>query len=74
MVDEDLQLCWKQPQTACLAFAELVLEHDCNILDDTKTINNIPKELQELPTADKVAARVKQYNTQPRMSTTEASK
>jgi len=74
MVDQDLQVRRKQPQTARFAFAELVLEHDRNIWDGTKTIDDIPEESQQLPTAHEVAARVKQYNTQPEASNTEPSK
>ncbi|KNZ49040.1 uncharacterized protein VP01_5247g3 [Puccinia sorghi] len=66
MVNKDLEArCRKQAPTANFAFAELIIERDHHLWDGIKTINNVPEEDQQLPTAAKIAARVAEYNKTP---------
>ncbi|KNZ53693.1 hypothetical protein VP01_3164g7 [Puccinia sorghi] len=55
-------------QTAKFGFAELIIECNHQLWDGIKTINNIPEEDQQLPTAAKIAARVTEYNKTPGVS------
>ncbi|KNZ51417.1 hypothetical protein VP01_3965g1 [Puccinia sorghi] len=61
LVDQDLHDHRRnQAQTAKFAFAELIIERNHQLWDGIKTINDIPEEDQQLPTAAKIAARVQQ--------------